>query len=147
MAGRIDVRSGAREQLLDITDHVARYVAKAGIDSGVIHLWSLHTTCALTVNEGHDPNVASDIVRFMRALVPSSGSIMNDKMVASEPFHHAEGNSDAHVKTAFFGPGLTLMIEDGELLLGQWQKVFLAEWDGPREREIAALIQEIAEQD
>src|SRR3954469_9522558 len=104
MAGRIDVRSGAREQLLDITDHVARYIARSGVDSGVIHLWSLHTTCALTVNEGHDPDVASDVVRFMRALVPPSGKIASDGIpFVSEPFRHGEGNSDAHVKTALFG--------------------------------------------
>jgi secondary thiamine-phosphate synthase enzyme len=83
----------------------------------------------------------------MRALVPPSGSILNDKIIASERFHHGEGNSDAHVKSSLFGPGLSLLIEDGELLLGQWQKVFLAEWDGPREREIAVLVQEIAEHD
>lgn len=145
MAQRIDVRSGAREQLLDITAHVARVVERSGVDSGVVHLWSLHTTCALTVNEGFDPDVASDMVRFMSTLVPQSGRIQNVELAASEPFRHAEGNSDAHVKTAFFGPGLTLLIEDGELLLGRWQKVFLAEWDGPREREIAVLVQAIPE--
>ena len=51
-----------------------------------------------------------------------------------------EGNSDAHVKTSLFGPGLTLLIEDGELVLGTWQHVFLAEWDGPRQRQIAFSI-------
>jgi secondary thiamine-phosphate synthase enzyme len=135
MAQRISVRSGAREQMLDITSHVAKLVERAGIDSGVVHLWSTHTTCGLTVNEGYDPDVATDMVRFMSTLVPN----------ATDLFRHAEGNSDAHIKTALFGPGITLIIEDGELLLGQWQKVFLAEWDGPREREIAVLISEIGE--
>jgi secondary thiamine-phosphate synthase enzyme len=136
MAERIAVRSGAREQLLDITDHVARLVKRSGVDSGVVHLWALHTTCALTVNEGFDPDVASDIVRFMATMVPQSAG-----------FKHTEGNADAHIKTSMFGPGLTLMIEDGELLLGQWQKVFMADWDGPRAREIAVLVQEIPETD
>jgi secondary thiamine-phosphate synthase enzyme len=136
MAEMINVRSGAREQLLDITEHVLRLVRNAGIDSGVVHLWSLHTTCGLTVNEGFDPDVASDMARFMATLVPQSAD-----------FRHREGNSDAHIKTALFGPGLTLLIEDGELLLGRWQKVFLAEWDGPREREIAAVLQAVAEVD
>jgi secondary thiamine-phosphate synthase enzyme len=137
MAQRLVVRSGAREQLLDITASVARLVQHAGIDSGVIHLWSLHTTCGLTVNEGYDPDVAGDMVRFMSALVPNR----------SDMFRHSEGNSDAHIKTALFGPGLTLLIEDGVLLLGQWQKIFLADWDGPREREIAVMIQQIEERD
>lgn len=115
----------------------------SGVQDGVAHLWSLHTTCALTVNEGFDPDVAADIVRFMSTLVPTSGRIQNVQTAASEGFRHAEGNSDAHLKTAFFGPGVTLLVEDGELLLGQWQKVFLAEWDGPREREIAVVVQEV----
>ena len=136
MADRIAVRSGAREQLLDITEHVARAVQRAGIDQGVVHLWSLHTTCALTVNEGFDPDVAGDVVRFMARLVP-----------VDVGFRHAEGNSDAHLKTAFFGPGISLIVEDGALLLGRWQRVFLAEWDGPRDREIAVAVHAMAEPD
>ena len=129
MAQRIEVRSGAREQLLDITDRVAAVVRSSGVADGVVHLFSLHTTCGLTVNEGYDPDVAGDTLRFMAHLVP-----------VSPAFRHAEGNSDSHIKTSLYGAALSLIIEDGELLLGQWQKVFLAEWDGPREREIAVQI-------
>jgi secondary thiamine-phosphate synthase enzyme len=129
MAERIRVRTPAREAMLDITDEVRRAVRSSGVSSGVAHLWSLHTTCALTVNEGFDPDVAHDIVAFMRGLVPRDAG-----------FAHAEGNSDSHLKTAFFGPGLTLIVEDGEPLLGQWQRVFLCEWDGPRRRQVAILI-------
>jgi secondary thiamine-phosphate synthase enzyme len=58
-----------------------------------------------------------------------------------EPFYrHAEGNSDSHLKTSLFGPGLTLLIDAGELVLGTWQGVFLAEWDGPRTRRLAIRI-------
>jgi secondary thiamine-phosphate synthase enzyme len=126
---RLRVRTREREELRDITAQVADAVQASGVRQGVVHLWSMHTTCALTVNEGADPDVAADIVRFMRRLVPQDG-----------PFDHAEGNSDAHLKTAFFGPGLTLLVDQGRLVLGTWQKVFLAEWDGPREREIAVIV-------
>lgn len=129
MAGRIRVRTERREQLLDITAEVREAVRASGVRDGVAHLWSLHTTCALTVNEGADPDVASDIVRFLSRLVPGRGD-----------WDHAEGNSDAHVKTSLIGPGLTLLVEDGVPLLGTWQHVFLAEWDGPRERKIAVVI-------
>lgn len=126
MADRIRVTSSARDELIDITDEVRRAVAQAGTANGVLHLWSMHTTCALTVNEGFDPDVVRDVVAFMRRLVPRDAG-----------FRHAEGNSDAHLKVGFFGPGLTLLIEEGEVLLGTWQRVFLCEWDGPRSREIA----------
>ena len=101
----------------------------SGTRSGIVYLWSLHTTCALTVNEGADPDVARDMVRTLRRLIPDNGN-----------YRHAEGNSDSHLKTSLFGPGLTLLIENGDLVLGRWQHVFLAEWDGPREREIAFRI-------
>lgn len=128
-APRISVRSREREQLVDITMDVRSVVRESGARSGTVHLWCLHTTCGLTVNEGADPDVARDVVRAIRDLVPEEGD-----------YRHAEGNSDAHVKTSLFGPGLTLLIEGGDLLLGTWQHVFLAEWDGPRQREIALHV-------
>jgi secondary thiamine-phosphate synthase enzyme len=129
MANRIRVRTRHREELLDITAEVNEQIRASGIASGVAHLWSTHTTCALTVNEGADPDVARDIVTALRNLVPRHGDYL-----------HAEGNSDSHIKTSLAGPGLTLLIEDGRPLLGTWQSVFLAEWDGPRTREIAMVV-------
>jgi secondary thiamine-phosphate synthase enzyme len=129
MAQRIQVRTTEREQLVDITGRVRDAVRASGVRDGVVHLWSVHTTCALTVNEGADPDVASDMVRFLRRLVPERGD-----------WDHAEGNSDAHVKTSLFGPGITLLVEGGDLLLGTWQHLFLAEWDGPRTRQVAVQV-------
>ena len=126
---RIQVRSNSREELVDITDSVRAVVRASRIADGVIHMWSLHTTCGLTVNEGADPDVARDLVQIMRRLVPQSAE-----------YRHDEGNSDSHAKTSLFGPGLTLLIEAGEPVLGTWQHVFLAEWDGPRTRQIAYRI-------
>ena len=128
-ARRLTVASRQREELIDCTAQVRAAVRTIGTQSGVIYLWCLHTTCALTVNEGADPAVARDMVKAMRRLIPQEGD-----------YRHAEGNSDAHVKTALFGPGLTLLIENGDLVLGTWQHVFLAEWDGPRQRQIAFQI-------
>ncbi len=129
MAQRIQVRTTEREQLVDITRLVRDAVRASGVQEGIVQLWSVHTTCALTVNEGADPDVARDIVHFLRQLVPHHGD-----------WAHAEGNSDSHVKTSLFGPGLALIVEGGELLLGTWQHLFLAEWDGPRTREVAMQV-------
>lgn len=129
MAARITVDTTEREQLVDITRAVRQKIRESGVQDGVAHLWSLHTTCALTVNEGADPDVARDIVAFLRRLVPQHGD-----------WRHTEGNSDSHLKTSLVGPGLTLLVERGDLLLGTWQHVFLAEWDGPRTRQLALVV-------
>jgi secondary thiamine-phosphate synthase enzyme len=129
MALRIYVRTTEREQLIDVSDKVRAAVRESGVRTGAVLLWSMHTTCGLTVNEGADPDVARDIVLAMKNLIPRNGD-----------YRHQEGNSDSHLKTALFGPGCTLLIEDGDVLLGRWQHIFLAEWDGPRPREIAAQI-------
>ena len=125
----ISVSSTSREQLIDITAQVQALIEASGVEEGVVQLWSMHTTCGLTVNEGADPDVQRDIVAFMKKLIPQDSG-----------FRHAEGNSDSHLKTAFFGPGLTLLVSDGKLVLGTWQHVFLTEWDGPRKRNISALV-------
>jgi secondary thiamine-phosphate synthase enzyme len=135
---RLQIRTRERESLQDITEQVRAAIRSTGLSHGVAHLWSMHTTCALTVNEGHDPDVVRDIVRFMRRMIPQEG-------LPGAGFRHAEGNSDSHLKTAFFGPGLTLLVSAGDLVLGTWQKVFLAEWDGPRERSIALLVVPVPE--
>ena len=129
MGRRIEVRTTEREQLVDMTPQVREAVRESGVSDGVIHLWSLHTTCGITVNEGADPDVARDIVTTLRAIFPHQGD-----------YRHAEGNSDSHLKTLATGPGQTLLIEDGDLVLGTWQKVFLAEWDGPRTRTVAFRV-------
>ena len=129
MPNRIQIPTAEREQLVDITGQVQAVVSDSGVTDGVIHLWSMHTTCGITVNEGADPDVRRDIVIALRRLIPRDGD-----------YRHAEGNSDSHLKTLVAGPGETLLIEEGRLVLGVWQKVFLAEWDGPRTRRVAYRV-------
>jgi secondary thiamine-phosphate synthase enzyme len=126
----LEVRTPAREALVDIGPQLEEVIERLGIRSGVVHLWAMHTTCALTVNENADPDVKQDMVEKLRRLVPKQETF----------YRHDEGNSDSHVKTSLFGPGLTLLIDEGRLVLGTWQGVFLAEWDGPRTRRVAVKV-------
>ena len=130
MTSFLEVKTKRREELVDIGAQVRDLVRASGLLEGVVHLWSLHTTCALTVNENADPDVPRDLVWKMGALVPK------DEM----DYRHREGNSDSHLKTSLFGPGLTLLIHRGDVVLGSWQGIFLAEWDGPRTRRVAVRI-------
>ncbi len=126
----LEVSSREREELVDIGPAVRDAIEESGVREGVVHLWALHTTCGLTVNENADPDVAADMVRKLRRMVP----------VGEDFYRHAEGNSDSHVKTTLVGPGLTLLLDEGEPLLGRWQGVFLVEFDGPRTRRVAVKV-------
>ena len=126
----LEVRTTRRKEMVDIGRQVRDAVLASGLLEGTVQLWSLHTTCALTVNENADPDVAHDLVWKMGDLVP------HDEV----NYRHREGNSDAHLKTSLFGPGLSLLIHRGDVMLGQWQGIFLAEWDGPRTRRVALRI-------
>jgi secondary thiamine-phosphate synthase enzyme len=126
----LTIETHEREEFVDLGPRIRKILKEEGVREGVVHLWALHTTCALTVNENADPDVPRDMIGKMNALVP--------KM---EPYYrHAEGNSDSHVKTSLFGPGLTLLVHRGDLVLGTWQGVFLVEWDGPRTRSVVVRV-------
>jgi secondary thiamine-phosphate synthase enzyme len=121
----IRVPSSKRVEIIDITGGVAKAIEDSGVAEGICVLQSLHTTAALTVNESADPDVRRDMERQLERLAPRDPS-----------FLHAEGNSDAHIKTSLFGPGLTLVISGGRPILGTWQAVYFCEFDGPRERSV-----------
>jgi secondary thiamine-phosphate synthase enzyme len=125
----IRIRTNRRETLVDITDAVSASIAVSGVREGVCHLWSLHTTTALTVNESADPAVAIDMTEWLTEAVPRDAR-----------YRHLEGNSDAHVKTSLFGPGLSLIVSEGRAVLGRWQGIFLCEFDGPRTRRVALQV-------
>lgn len=125
----IEVKSGRRTQLIDITREVEKLVAASGSSDGVCHLYVPHTTAGLIVNEGDDPAVARDIEAVLDRLAPRD-----------DRYLHAEGNSDSHVKCALTGVSQTVLIERGRLALGRWQAVFFCEFDGPRSREVRVKI-------
>jgi secondary thiamine-phosphate synthase enzyme len=120
------VTTTERETLVDITQQVAHALREADITGdGIVHVFSPHTTAGITVNEGADPSVARDIVAALRRLVPRDGD-----------YRHAEGNSDAHLKTSLVGTHAAVPVVGGNLRLGTWQSIYLAEFDGPRRRKV-----------
>jgi secondary thiamine-phosphate synthase enzyme len=121
----LSVATHAREEMVDVTERVRAAVAELGVEAGICLVFSPHTTCAVTVNEGWDPDVQADVVRHLRSLVPRDAG-----------YAHSEGNSDSHIKTIAVGPSVLLPIDGGQVRLGRWQAVFLCEFDGPRQREL-----------
>jgi secondary thiamine-phosphate synthase enzyme len=125
----LEVKSKTRTELIDITSEIAETVRNVDVRNGVCHLFALHTTAGITINEGADPAVRSDISRFLEKLVPNAPW-----------FTHSEGNSDSHIKSTLVGASQTIFIENGRLLLGTWQSIFFCEFDGPRTRKVAVKI-------
>ncbi len=124
-----EVRTGRRAQLVDITDRVAEAVSRSAVVEGMCIVFVPHTTAGVTINEGADPDVAADIESHLAQLVPKEAA-----------FEHAEGNSDSHIKTVLSGPSCVAPVRDGKLTLGQWQAIFLCEWDGPRTRRVEVAV-------
>lgn len=130
MVRYIEVKSRARSEFIDITPQLQDAVKNAGIRNGICHLFVLHTTAGITINEGSDPAVERDMVGFLDKLVPHD-----------HYFTHAEGNSDAHIKSSLIGASQTVFVENTKLLLGTWQAVYFCEFDGPRQRRVAVKIE------
>jgi secondary thiamine-phosphate synthase enzyme len=122
----IRIRTSRRSQMIAITDRLQKLVDRAGLVEGVLVAQSMHTTAALTINENADPDVVHDLLEKSGTLIPREEAY----------YRHAEGNSDSHLKTSFFGPSLTVLVSEGRLVLGTWQGVFFCEFDGPRERTV-----------
>ncbi len=125
----LTVRTSKREELVDITDQIQRFVTQSGVHNGVCWLFVPHTTAAITINENADPSVKVDILEQLHRLIPSDLH-----------YHHTEGNADAHIKAVLVGNSLFVPIVNGRLKLGTWQGIFFCEFDGPRTRRVWVQI-------
>ena len=126
----VPVSTQERYQLVSITDEVKDAVRAAGVDEGICLVSSTHTTAAVTINEDFDRDVPKDLAAACRAFLEA----------LDVSFDHLEGNSDSHFLTSLFGQSQTLLVQGGELDLGRWQGVFLAEFDGPRQRTVRVAV-------
>lgn len=123
-AGTFTISTSKTMQFSDITAQIQKGVTASGIQDGVCHVYNPHTTAGLTINEGADPAVQSDILAALQKIMPLIR------------YQHLEGNSPAHVMTSLVGSSVTIFIENGHLQLGTWQKIFFCEFDGPRSRKV-----------
>ena len=126
----LQVSTRRQTSLEDITGQVQEAVRRSGVREGLCVVYVPHTTAGLLVNEHADPSVAADLLATLERLVPRQG-----------PYRHAEGNAAAHIRSSLVGTSQTLIVQDGQLVLGTWQGVFLAEFDGPRQRRVCVSVQ------
>lgn len=125
MKGIFTVSTSQRMEFLDITATLEKEIAETGCREGICHLYTPHTTAGLTINEGADPSVQSDILAILQKVIPQD-----------HPYEHREGNSPAHIAASLMGSSVTLFLENGRLELGRWQRIFFCEFDGPRSRKV-----------
>jgi secondary thiamine-phosphate synthase enzyme len=118
-----------RESVHDITLSARESVRRSGVRDGLCLVYCPHTTAGITVNENADPDVMRDVIFWLSRVYPDRPE-----------FRHIEGNSAAHLKATAVGSGATVIVEGGELALGQWQSVYFCEFDGPRDREYCVKV-------
>jgi len=116
--------------MVDLTARVAEIVAGADVDEGLCSVYTPHATAAIVVNENDDPNVCVDVLDLLDRLIPA-GVWRHDKV---------DGNAASHIQATLLGPGETIPVREGKLMLGTWQSVMLVELDGPRERRVLVTL-------
>ncbi|NPB05975.1 MAG: YjbQ family protein [Aquificae bacterium] len=125
----IRVRTTKRTSIVNITQAVREVVKRSGLKEGLCVVYTPHTTACVFINEGADPAVVQDIAYALEKLIP-----WNDPNYA-----HLEGNSAAHIRSAIIGNSRVVPVVNGELALGTWESIFLADFDGPRERKVIVM--------
>ena len=124
------IKTPKREVLINITSMIAKIVEDSSVKEGVCRIFVPHTTAGITINENADPAVMKDIIMQLKKIIPKNSR-----------FSHMEGNSDSHIKSTLTGPNIEVIIHTGNLVLGIWQGIMFAEYDGPRNRKIFVQIQ------
>jgi len=122
----ISIRTDRRTEMIDITGRIQAEVQESRLQEGMCLVFVPHTTAAVTINENADPAVPGDILMGLQKLIPCD----------DPQYRHAEGNSDAHLKTSLVGSSEMVTVENGRLVLGTWQSLFFCEFDGPRTRKV-----------
>jgi secondary thiamine-phosphate synthase enzyme len=130
MQSEFHVRSQRKYQMIDITRQVAEIVREAKMDEGICSVYVTHATAAVVINENDDPNVCEDVLDALDKLIPE-GVWRHDRV---------DGNAAAHIKSAILGPGETIPVRHGKLMLGTWQAIMLVDLDGPRDRRVVVTV-------
>ena len=130
MQTEFHIRSHRKREMIDVTAQVAAIVHESGADEAICSVYVTHATAAIVINENDDPNVCVDVLDALDRLVPA-GIWRHDRV---------DGNAASHIQSAILGPGETIPVRNGALVLGTWQAVMLVELDGPRDRRVVVTV-------
>lgn len=125
MLQMLEITTSKRDEIRDITREVRKEVNKSGVQNGLALIYCPHTTAGIAINENADPDVKHDVLMRLDEVYPWK----------HPKYRHAEGNTASHLKAITTGSSQTVIIHNGELLLGRWQGIYFCEFDGPRTRQ------------
>lgn len=129
MLKKLSFKTKHKSEMIQITNDVKELVIKSGIKDGIISVFTPHTTASVLLFENNDPNLSRDFLKKMAEFAPVEAK-----------YAHIGENAHAHIKSGALGGSITLIIEDANIILGKWQGIYLADFDGPREREVYIKI-------
>ncbi|HEY0607000.1 MAG TPA: secondary thiamine-phosphate synthase enzyme YjbQ [Herpetosiphonaceae bacterium] len=130
MLKRLQVQTHKQSEFVDITRQVQSVVREQGIQNGIVYVYCPHTTCGLTIQENADPGVQHDMLMLLSRIAPRT----------DPGYRHIEDNSASHLQASAMGFSQMVFVEDGQLVLGRWQAIYLAEFDGPRQRTVIVKV-------
>lgn len=132
----VTLNTTERIELIDLTPRVRDFIRRLHVSDGLLHVWSLHTTCSVFVNEDQEA-LKKDIRRLLERLVPR-----DEAWLHNDPAHSDcdRSNADSHLRAMLCGQGVTLPLTGGDLLLGYWQRILFADLDGPRARTVCLWL-------
>jgi secondary thiamine-phosphate synthase enzyme len=130
------IETDQRVELVDLTNRIMDFARRFNVREGLVSLWSMHTTCAVFINE-FQTALLTDIKAFLEKMVAR-----DEEWLHNNPDHSDcdRMNADAHLRALLLGHSLTLQISGGEVVLGQWQRILMAELDGPRARTLRIQV-------
>ena len=131
MSETFSVDTKHQKQSIDITQRVVDVVERAGVEHGLCQIMVLHSTAAIVVNETADPNIGVDVITALDRACPDRGDWLHDRI---------DDNAGAHIRASILGPSEVVPVQEGKLLLGTWQGIWLFEFDGPRTRRVAVHL-------
>jgi secondary thiamine-phosphate synthase enzyme len=129
--GIFSLETERQKQSIDITQRVVDVVERAGVEHGLCQVMVLHSTAAIVVNETADPNIGADVITALDRACPDRGDWLHDRI---------DDNAGAHIRASILGPSEVVPVQEGKLLLGTWQGIWLFEFDGPRTRRVAVHV-------
>ena len=119
---KIKIKTNYKSEVIDITREIKEAVIKSGVKNGLATIFCPHSTANIIIFEKSDPSLKRELLSMLKDIVPYKD--------------YSHSNARAHLKAAFFRNSISIIIENAKIVLGEWQGIFLMEFDGPRERKV-----------